>query len=290
VPQYLSQSAFILGVGLATNTWHHAMLWAEAGEAAGYLANHPGGRLAPDYRGGVSYSRATGRLLGAEAPGWFAETNGDGVFVSRFQNDFLVYSQNRSGYTLPALGGFRSQFFAAGNITLDTQRQYWANFVELGPVCAFDGTACRPRWSSRSTCCAASTPLTPGTRAVRTSSICAPVSGMRLHASFLLLVFSATLFRAADLLPDPWRGPGKLAGHSLFSRISAPDSRRPPRHLGAARRGGRSRRALARSCRLRRFSSFWKAPPRLPKLSVSGLLAGGCGFRMCKTFAARICR
>jgi Flp pilus assembly protein TadD len=133
VPQYLSQSAFILGVGLATNTWHHAMLWAEAGEAAGYLANHPGGRLVPDYRGGVSYSRATGRLLGAEAPGWFAETSGDGVFVSRFQNDFLVYSQNRSGYTLPALGGFRSQFFAAGNITLDTQRQYWANFVELGP-------------------------------------------------------------------------------------------------------------------------------------------------------------
>jgi hypothetical protein len=137
MPQYLSESAFILGVGLATRTWHHAMLWAEAGEAAGYLPNRPGGRLVPDYRGGVSYNRGAGRLLGAEAPGWFAETSGDGVFVSRFQNDFLVYSQNRSGYTLPALRGFRSQFFANGNFTTDTQRQYWANFVEFGPGLRF---------------------------------------------------------------------------------------------------------------------------------------------------------
>jgi len=103
-----------------------------AGEAAGYLANHPGGRLAPDYRGGVSYSRATAGCS-ARRPRLVRRNQRDGVFVSRFQNDFLVYSQNRSGYTLPALGGFRSQFFAAGNITLDTQRQYWANFVELGP-------------------------------------------------------------------------------------------------------------------------------------------------------------
>jgi len=136
-PQYLSESAFILGIGLASRSWHGVTLWGEAGQAVGYLARRSEGRMVPDYRGGLSLSRGAGRLLGAEAPGWFAETLDDGVFVSRFQNDFLVYSQNRFGYTLPPLAGFRSQLLANGNVTLDTQRQYWANFVEFGPGLRF---------------------------------------------------------------------------------------------------------------------------------------------------------
>jgi tetratricopeptide (TPR) repeat protein len=136
-PQYLSESAFILGLGVASRSWHGAMLWGEAGEAIGYLAHRSGGRMVPDYRGGLSFSRGAGRLLGAEVPGWFAETADDGVFVSRFQNDFLVTSQNRSGYTLPAIGGLRSQLFANTNITLDIKRQYWANFAEFGPGLRF---------------------------------------------------------------------------------------------------------------------------------------------------------
>ncbi|MGC9968962.1 MAG: tetratricopeptide repeat protein [Bryobacteraceae bacterium] len=136
-PQYLSESALILGLGVASRSWHGVTLWGEAGQAIGYLAHRSVGRMVPDYRGGLAFSRGAGRLLGAEAPGWFAETADDGVFVSRFQNDFLVYSQNRFGYTLPTLARFRSQWFANGNITLDTQRQYWANFVEFGPGLRF---------------------------------------------------------------------------------------------------------------------------------------------------------
>jgi hypothetical protein len=89
--------------------------------------------MVSDYRGGVSFARGKGELLGGEASGWFAQTQDDGVFVSRFGNDFLAYSQNQAGYTLPAHGGLRAQVYWNGNITADVRRQYWANFVEHGP-------------------------------------------------------------------------------------------------------------------------------------------------------------
>jgi tetratricopeptide (TPR) repeat protein len=133
LPQYLSESSLLLAFGLATGHWHGAMVWAEAGTALRYTgATERGGRMVPDYRGGVSFARGKGRLLGGEGSGWFAETHDDGVFVSRFANDFLVYSQNQAGYTL---GGerWRAQVYWNGNVTADARRQYWANFIELGP-------------------------------------------------------------------------------------------------------------------------------------------------------------
>ncbi len=141
LPQYLSESSFIVGAGVATNSFRGATLWAEAGQAISYLGGRADGRMVPDYRGGISFSRATGQLLGGEAPGWFAETADDGVFVSRFRNDFILYAQNRGGYTLPALSGLRTQFYANANITADVKREYWANFAEFGPGLRF-------RWDS----------------------------------------------------------------------------------------------------------------------------------------------
>jgi hypothetical protein len=55
------------------------------------------------------------------------------VFVSRFGNDSLAVLQNKAGFTLPALGPLRTQAFVNANITQDSLRQYWANFVEAGP-------------------------------------------------------------------------------------------------------------------------------------------------------------
>jgi tetratricopeptide (TPR) repeat protein len=104
LPQYLSESSFLVALGVAT-----------------------------DYRGGVSFTRGKGHLFGGEAPGWFAETHDDGIFVSRFDNDFLVYSQNQTGYTMPVFAGLRTQVLCNVNITMDTRRESWANFVELGP-------------------------------------------------------------------------------------------------------------------------------------------------------------
>ena len=53
VPQYLSESSFILAVGAATRPWHGITAWGEAGTAISYLKGH----MLPDYRGGVSVAR-----------------------------------------------------------------------------------------------------------------------------------------------------------------------------------------------------------------------------------------
>ncbi len=135
MPQYLSESAVIAGLGLATPYWHGAMLWFEAGQALRYRA----GGAVPDYRGGVAYAKGFGRLLGAESSGPFFETNADALYVSRFAGDTLLYAQNRAGYTL-APGGLRVQIYCNANLTADTQNQRWANFIESGPGMKF-------RWS-----------------------------------------------------------------------------------------------------------------------------------------------
>jgi Tfp pilus assembly protein PilF len=139
-PQYLSERSVILAVGIATPAWHGATGWFEAGESLRYAptASDPG-RLVPDYRGGISYAKGFGNLLSPGRRGWFAESNDDGLFVSRFGNDMLLYSQNRTGYTLRSteLLGFHAQFFWNGNATVDALGQYWANYVETGPGVKF---------------------------------------------------------------------------------------------------------------------------------------------------------
>lgn len=133
-PQYLSESSIIAGIGLRTPTWHGIVGWAEAGSAVGYLSGH----MAPDYRGGVSVARGIGHLAGAESSGWFSDTALDGVFISRFGNDFLVYQQGRMGYTAGS-GKVKTQLYWNANLTFDDKREDWANFWETGPGVRFTG-------------------------------------------------------------------------------------------------------------------------------------------------------
>ncbi len=139
-PQYLSETSVIFGVGVSTRAWNGMTGWFEAGEAVKYLSQRKDvGTMIPDFRGGISYAKGFGHLLNG-GQGWFAESNDDGVFVSRFQRDFLLYTQNRTGYTLApgeAFGGFQTQFYWNYNATVDRNRQYWANFVETGPGVRF---------------------------------------------------------------------------------------------------------------------------------------------------------
>jgi Tfp pilus assembly protein PilF len=135
VPLYLSESAVIPGVGVTTGSWRGIGAWAEAGSSASYLS----GRVKPDYRAGISFVRAFGRPLGSEGRGWFADAGMDGVFVSRFGDDVLLYSQNRAGYT-PDFGRLKLQAYMNANATQDTRRQYWANTVEAGPGVRFRWT------------------------------------------------------------------------------------------------------------------------------------------------------
>ena len=140
-PQYLSETAIIPGAGIATNTYRGLMAWAEAGYALSYLKRADGSpRGRADYRGGLSYGRGWGRLIGSNHPGFFVEHHSDGVYVHRFNQSFLVYAQNRFGYTARP-GALRFQLTWSANVTADPKRQYWANYVETGPGIRF-------RWDS----------------------------------------------------------------------------------------------------------------------------------------------
>ncbi len=136
MPQYLSESSVIAALGIGTKVWHGIFGWFEAGESARYRHAEGSGFMTPDYRGGVSFTRGLGHLLTGSGHGGFVETSNDGVFVSHFDNDTLVYSQTRTGYTFRApenMGGFQVQAYWNWNITLDVKREYWANYVETGP-------------------------------------------------------------------------------------------------------------------------------------------------------------
>jgi hypothetical protein len=128
MPQSLSENALIAGAGVATDSWHRAIGWFEAGVAVSYL----NGSRWSDYRGGVSWARTYGAALNGERPGWFLETAADGVYISHFANDAIFYGQARAGYTF-RLPGANAQIFGRQNLTLDARRQYWANFSETGP-------------------------------------------------------------------------------------------------------------------------------------------------------------
>ncbi len=138
--EYLSERSVIFAAGLASRPWRGFNGWFEAGEAVMYReAPGQSRRTMPDYRGGVSYAKGLGNVLTSGSHGLFAETNDDGIFVSRFSNDSFLYSQNRAGYTLRESEtlGFHSQVLWNANVTVDAEKQYWANFAETGPGVRF---------------------------------------------------------------------------------------------------------------------------------------------------------
>ena len=136
-PQSLSESSFIAGAGLRTVPWHGLTGWFEAGSAMSYVTGH----MLPDYRGGAS---GQWHKL-PESAGWFADTSLDALFISRFDDDFLVYSQSRLGYALSR----HAQLYWNANITGDMKRQYWADFAETGPGVRLSATFLpRPMWIS----------------------------------------------------------------------------------------------------------------------------------------------
>ncbi len=134
-PVLLSENSLIAAVGARVRVDHGITLWGEAGESFSYLKSPPAGvpRAAPDYRGGLNWTRARGASLGGEESGSFWETNLDVVYISRFNNDVLAYFQFRPGYRPPTRGPLRSQLYWNWNVTTDTSREYWGNYIETGP-------------------------------------------------------------------------------------------------------------------------------------------------------------
>ncbi len=122
-PQYLSETAVIPGLGVASKVFKGAFAWAEAGLAVSYLRrSDQTSRTRPDYRAGVSYGLARGGRV-------FAEHHDDLVYVSRFGNTALLYTQNKVGRLLAE----NLRVYWNVNMTVDSKRQYWANTAETGP-------------------------------------------------------------------------------------------------------------------------------------------------------------
>jgi Tfp pilus assembly protein PilF len=127
-PGYLSDTAVIFGAGLGAQL-RRFHIWGEAGEAVSYLGREAGRRTQPDYRGGVSWLKA----WGARRTGWFVEQGADAVYVSRYQDDIFAYLQTRAGYTIAGESGVIFQPLWHWNVTADSKRLWWGNFVESGP-------------------------------------------------------------------------------------------------------------------------------------------------------------
>ena len=83
------------------------------------------GHMLPDYRGG--FSGQWQKM--PETSGWFGDTSADGLYISRFDKDYMLYNQSRAGY----MASRYLQLYWNGNFTVDAKGQYWANFVETGP-------------------------------------------------------------------------------------------------------------------------------------------------------------
>jgi len=140
--QYLSESSLIFGVGASTRVWHHVMGWVEAGESVNYLPGRTDlGFAIPDYRGGVNFAKGFGQLLGSSKSGLFYETTGDAIYVSRFDKDWMFYSQHRAGRLFQLGDGNKLEILANANLLKDTKQQYWANTFEFGPGLKF-----HPSW------------------------------------------------------------------------------------------------------------------------------------------------
>ena len=134
-PRFLSESSVIAGVGLRTPTYQGVTLWGEAGGAFNYLSRRPPDvpRAGPDYRGGVNWFRNWGPSLGSPHHGTFFESTFDGVYLSRFDDNVIGYLQMKPGYRFRKRGDLNAQVFWNLNLTVDANRAYWANYVEMGP-------------------------------------------------------------------------------------------------------------------------------------------------------------
>ena len=147
----LSDSAFIAAAGVNRFLTPHLFVWGEAGRAFSYVGNNPAsGSGQPDYRGGASYLRGWGTAAHSGESGWFSEAAADGVYVSRYDHNSLLYTQLRRGYTLPEMPGrLRLQPLWNLNYTVDARRQWWGNFIETGPGVRFRWVGLPPSLSFR---------------------------------------------------------------------------------------------------------------------------------------------
>lgn len=120
-PGPLSERAVTPAIGAASRPWHGIVSWAEFG---GNIGNTQG----TDTRAGLAHVKGWGAQLNAEDPGFFHLMENGMNYASRFSNNIMMASQNRTGYTF---GPWQIGLFYAAST--DSRREYWANYFEFGP-------------------------------------------------------------------------------------------------------------------------------------------------------------
>lgn len=140
VPQELSDNAVVGAAGARAGLPLGINAWFEAGIAVGFRT----GKRWNDYRGGLAWARTLGASLTGERNGRFLEINTDTAFMSHYGDDVLGVVRTRAGYSAGG-SALRGQIFWNSDITVDTQRQYWANYGDMGP-----GIRIHPGWLPQS--------------------------------------------------------------------------------------------------------------------------------------------
>ena len=135
-PTFITENSIIFGAGVATPVKRGLMGWMEAGTSIRFRHRNDVALAVSDFRGGLSFSRSWKGPFRRSA----LETNDDAVFISRFQNDGIFYSQNRAGFKVlesEEATGPQAFLYWSFNLTADVLHQSWANFFESGPGVRF---------------------------------------------------------------------------------------------------------------------------------------------------------
>lgn len=128
---YLSEKELISGVGISSKPWHNLFGWVEAGEAVKYFPSAHD-FATPNYQGGLVYAKSFGTLLGSKNSGFFYENTGDAKYVSQFDKDWFLISQNRFGRTFH-IGSTSAQLLLNATYLYNFKNEYWADYFEMGP-------------------------------------------------------------------------------------------------------------------------------------------------------------
>jgi tetratricopeptide (TPR) repeat protein len=138
LPQIFSDNSAVISIGVQSALGKTGVVvYAEAGTAVHLISERP--RAASDYRVGIVWSRPWGAgLFAADNLGRTVSLTGsayaDAGYYTRYNHDFIGNVQLREGINLPIFRALPMQLFAATNLIRDSNRNFYNNVVEVGPV------------------------------------------------------------------------------------------------------------------------------------------------------------
>jgi tetratricopeptide (TPR) repeat protein len=138
LPQIFSDNSAVISIGVQSALGKTGVVvYAEAGTAVHLISERP--RAASDYRVGIVWSRPWGTgLFAGDNQGQTVSLTGSAYaevgYYTRYDHDFIGNVQLREGINLPIIRALPMQLLAATNLIRDSNRTFYNNVVEVGPV------------------------------------------------------------------------------------------------------------------------------------------------------------